>query len=207
MGEEPSRGSLKDQMGFTGVVWGAKWGRMDRLRQLLQEHWLLDGESFVLVFLLTPTAMMSGANPSHFCSCSSQLKWAELPSWHRRFSRLFQHFPSFSRALWLLGCSSTRTVGRGQCSPVASQQHWQEAVYTNIVMQRLLLLRKVKVMDITQKGWKPPLPPTESEHGGSGGGFLKMDLPVLRSSTELTHSHLPPRHLQSLNYPCSKNTA
>lgn len=43
MGEEPSRAILKDQMGFTEVLWGAKWGRTDSLRQLLQEHCLLDG--------------------------------------------------------------------------------------------------------------------------------------------------------------------
>lgn len=66
MGEEPSRGSLRDQLGFTGVVWDAKWVRMDSLRQLPQEHWLSDRESFSLVFLLTHTTMMSGANPAPF---------------------------------------------------------------------------------------------------------------------------------------------
>lgn len=45
MGEEPSRGNLRDQTGFTGVVCGAKWSRMDTPRQLLQENWLLDGIS------------------------------------------------------------------------------------------------------------------------------------------------------------------
>lgn len=66
MGEEPSRGNLRDQIGFTGAVWAAKWGRMGSLRQLPQEHRLLHGESFSLVFLPTHTAMMSGANPSPF---------------------------------------------------------------------------------------------------------------------------------------------
>lgn len=97
MGEESSRGShpeeLRVQMGFTGVVWGAKWGRTDSLRQVPQEHWLLDGE-FLLGFPPNPhsTDVRDKSTPIFVPACPSSNRQSCLPD-TEGFSGFLSIFP------------------------------------------------------------------------------------------------------------------
>lgn len=194
-------------MGFTGEVWGAEWGRMDSLRQLPQEHQLPDVESFSLLFLLTHRAMMSGANSSPFLLL---LVPAQMSRAAFLAQKVFQAFSTFSLLL-----KGVVAVGL-QFHPCS----WQGIVLTSSLPAMLARGSIYQYSDVVitiapktdgyhpkglQTAHKPPPRPIEPEHRGWGGGFCKMDLLMLRSSPALTHGYLPPQHLQSLNYSCSKN--
>lgn len=196
-------------MGFTGVIWGAKWGRTNSLRQLLQEQQLPDGESFSLVFLLTHTAMMSGANPFPFLLLlvPAQAGRAAFPA-----QQVFQAFSTFSlllKGVVAAGLQFQPCSGQG----IVFTGGLPATLATGCIYQYsdVAITVASKSNGYHPKGLrtacKPPPPPTEPERGRYSGGFCKMDLPVLRPSPALTHSHLPLRHLQSLNYSCFKNTA
>lgn len=146
MGEEPSRGSLRDQIGFTGAVWAAKWGRMGSLRQLPQEHRLAHGESFSLVFLPTHTAMMSGANPYPFLVLLVPAQTGRAAFLAQKVFWTFSTYPLLLEGVVAVGlqfhpCSGQEIVFISVLPATLAR------VYIPI---QLLLLRKA--MDITQKG-------------------------------------------------------
>ena len=209
MGEEPSRGSLRDPMGFAGAVWGAKWGRMDSLRQVPQEHRLPDGESFSLVFLLTHMTTVSGANPSPFLLLLVPAQTRRAAFLALKVFQAFSTFPLLLKGVVAVGLQFHPCSGQG----IVLTSSLPVTLARGCIYQYsdVAITIAPKSNGYHLKGlWtarKPPPPPTEPKHGGWGGGFCKMDLPVLRSSPALTHGHLPLRHLQSLNYSCSKNTA
>ena len=196
-------------MGFVWVVWCAQWGRTDRLRQLLQEHWLPGGESFFLVFLLTHMAMVSVANPSPVLPLL-------VPAWMDSAAflaqKVFQAFSTFSlflKGVVAVGLQFYPCSGQGKVRTSGLPVMLARGCiyqYNDVATTTALKTNGYHPKSL-RTGCKPPTSPTEPKHRGCGRGFCKKDLPVLRSSPALAYGHLPPCYLQSLNYSCSKNTA
>lgn len=194
MGQEPSGGSVKDQMGFTGTVWGANWGRTAAVPTGASTFgW---GEN-LLGFPPNPHSNGASSEPTPVLAPGASGFFTVSP-------------PSEGCA----GCRATiplpqraaGSVHRPSDAGTAGTYQYVYTVYTSIY--QYIPVHDGAIATAPGRGGCHPkghnlrcLPKSLSD----------SDLPVLRSSPALTYGRLPPppphlRHLQCLNDSGSKNT-